>query len=201
MRNISEVFCNLWNNDGFLFGKWLAAERTKWVTEGVEQLGMRNMLLRIHSEALEISLCGLCFVLKPWLFRCRNFLNFPWNSLTTGVIHQFSYLSVFKISAIFTINIKHLKDLISGFRRDVDEICGLLGYYAASCGNCLPTFGTDKLSRNVGKHHTTPRNTPEDRRFNLKYNICYVLFLIFFVITMFVRMQITTLESNYLEAR
>jgi hypothetical protein len=30
--------------------------------------------------------------------------------------------------------------LISGFRRDVDEICGLIGYYAASCGNCLPTF-------------------------------------------------------------
>jgi hypothetical protein len=29
--------------------------------------------------------------------------------------------------------------LISGFRRDV-EICALLGYYAASCGNCLPTF-------------------------------------------------------------
>jgi hypothetical protein len=30
--------------------------------------------------------------------------------------------------------------LISGFRRDVNEICGLLWYYAASCGNCLPTF-------------------------------------------------------------
>jgi hypothetical protein len=29
---------------------------------------------------------------------------------------------------------------ISGFRRDVDEICALLGYYAASCDNCLPTF-------------------------------------------------------------
>jgi hypothetical protein len=28
--------------------------------------------------------------------------------------------------------------LISGFRRDVDELCALLGYYAASCGNCLP---------------------------------------------------------------
>jgi hypothetical protein len=27
----------------------------------------------------------------------------------------------------------------SGFRRNVDEICGLLGYYAASCGNCSPT--------------------------------------------------------------
>jgi hypothetical protein len=66
--------------------------------------------------------------------------------------------------------------LISGFRRDVDETCGLLGYYTASCGNYLPTFrdnvsvpssrvkipssllgiltredGTDTLSRNVGK--------------------------------------------------
>jgi hypothetical protein len=30
--------------------------------------------------------------------------------------------------------------LISGFRRDVDEICGLLGNYTASCGNYLPTF-------------------------------------------------------------
>jgi hypothetical protein len=30
--------------------------------------------------------------------------------------------------------------LISSFRRKVDEICGLLGCYAASCGNCLPTF-------------------------------------------------------------
>jgi hypothetical protein len=27
-----------------------------------------------------------------------------------------------------------------GFRRDVDEICALLGYYAASNGNPLPTF-------------------------------------------------------------
>jgi hypothetical protein len=26
------------------------------------------------------------------------------------------------------------------FLRDVDETCGLLGYYAASCGNCSPTF-------------------------------------------------------------
>jgi hypothetical protein len=29
---------------------------------------------------------------------------------------------------------------ISGFPRDVDDICGLLGYYAASSGNPLPTF-------------------------------------------------------------
>jgi hypothetical protein len=31
-------------------------------------------------------------------------------------------------------------DQILGLRRDVDKICVLLGYYAASCGNCLPTF-------------------------------------------------------------
>jgi hypothetical protein len=30
--------------------------------------------------------------------------------------------------------------LISGFRRDVDVIWGLLGDYTASCGNYLPTF-------------------------------------------------------------
>jgi hypothetical protein len=30
--------------------------------------------------------------------------------------------------------------VISGFRRDVDEICALLGCYAASIGNPLPTF-------------------------------------------------------------
>jgi hypothetical protein len=29
---------------------------------------------------------------------------------------------------------------ISGFHRDVDEICALLGYYVVLCGNCLPTF-------------------------------------------------------------
>jgi hypothetical protein len=35
--------------------------------------------------------------------------------------------------------------VISGFCRDVDEICALLGYYAASSGNPFPTF-RDNLS-------------------------------------------------------
>ena len=30
--------------------------------------------------------------------------------------------------------------MISGFRREVDEICALLGNYAASNGNSVPTF-------------------------------------------------------------
>jgi len=52
--------------------------------------------------------------------------------------------------------------MISGFRREGDEICALLGYYVAYRGNSLPTFrdrllgfltlgdGTDGLSRKVG---------------------------------------------------
>jgi hypothetical protein len=50
---------------------------------------------------------------------------------------------------------EHKSVLISGFRRNLDETCGLLGYYAASCGNCL-----------VNNYHTMPRNTPEDHRFH-----------------------------------
>jgi hypothetical protein len=44
--------------------------------------------------------------------------------------------------------------LILGFRHAVDKICGLLGYYAVSCGLLgLLTLedGTDTLSRNVDK--------------------------------------------------
>jgi hypothetical protein len=71
--------------------------------------------------------------------------------------------------------------VISGFRRDVDEICTLLGCYAASSGNPLPTLrdsvsvqfqgsrtlqedltfedGNNTLSRNVGKR--LPLDTPQ----------------------------------------
>ena len=55
--------------------------------------------------------------------------------------------------------------MISSFRRDVDEICALLGYYATYSGNSVPKFRenlsfpqdfltledrNDRLSRNVG---------------------------------------------------
>ena len=64
------------------------------------------------------------------------------------------------------------------------EICVLLGYYQASCGDCLPTFRDNisipslrvkSPSRKMGpircpetsvkNYHTTARNTPEERRF------------------------------------
>jgi hypothetical protein len=39
--------------------------------------------------------------------------------------------------------------VISGFRRDVDEICGFLGYYAAYFGSGLPTFPLCKLRKGL----------------------------------------------------
>jgi hypothetical protein len=66
--------------------------------------------------------------------------------------------------------------LISGFRHDVDEICALLGYYAAYSGNSLPTF-RDNLpvlssrTLNVGLiryYHNTLRNISQERRCRCK---------------------------------
>jgi hypothetical protein len=47
-----------------------------------------------------------------------------------------------EISAILGYYAKHSIDSceISGFRREVDEICALLRHYAAYSGNSLPTF-------------------------------------------------------------
>jgi hypothetical protein len=48
--------------------------------------------------------------------------------------------------------------MISGFCLDVDEICALLGYYAVSNGNPLPTFRDDVSvpSSRVTKYKKTP---------------------------------------------
>jgi len=58
-----------------------------------------------------------------------------------------------EIAAILGYYAKHSVDSceISGFRREVDEICALLRHYAAYSGNYLPTF-RDK------------RNVSEERR-------------------------------------
>jgi hypothetical protein len=61
----------------------------------------------------------------------------------------------------------------AGFWREVDEMSAILGYYAASSGNYLPTFlgfltfedGTDRLYQNVVRnYHYTLRNLQEKRR-------------------------------------
>jgi hypothetical protein len=52
----------------------------------------------------------------------------------------------------------------SGFRREVDEKCALLGYYAGSSGNSLPTF-RDKLSGPIFR--LPPGSRREMRSFGL----------------------------------
>jgi hypothetical protein len=37
------------------------------------------------------------------------------------------------------MNVVRLR-VISGFRRHLDDICALMGYYAALSGSCVPTF-------------------------------------------------------------
>jgi hypothetical protein len=47
----------------------------------------------------------------------------------------------------------------SGLRRDADEICPLLGYYAASSGNLLLSFGN-----NVSVQSSRVQDAPEEHR-------------------------------------
>jgi hypothetical protein len=56
--------------------------------------------------------------------------------------------------------------LISGFRCDVDELCGLLGNYTASCGNYFVIICNVIIVwyyNYLNNYHTTPCNYPEDQ--------------------------------------
>jgi hypothetical protein len=68
----------------------------------------------------------------------------------------------------------------SGLLRVVDDICALLGYYAALSGRSLPTF-RDNLwvpigcpETSVQNYHSTLRNIPEECRF--RFNTKFVFF-------------------------
>jgi hypothetical protein len=57
----------------------------------------------------------------------------------TGIGHKHIQLCKFLIVQFIHTNVK--LSVISGFRRDVDEICALLGYYAASSGQGSRSVG------------------------------------------------------------
>jgi len=70
----------------------------------------------------------------------------------------------------------------SGFRCEADENCALLGYYAASSGNLLPTFRnvltpegvTDRLSRkSVRNYHYSLHNNREERSSQCQYSLAH----------------------------
>jgi hypothetical protein len=80
--------------------------------------------------------------------------------------------------------------LISGIRRDVHEICALLGYYAVSCGNCLPTFrhNVSVPSSRVKSPSWSIFLSPEmpKRTSDFLYNImhCYTLAIVYLSVRM-----------------
>jgi hypothetical protein len=65
---------------------------------------------------------------------------------------------------------KMVVSVISGFRRDVDEIYAFLRYYAASSDNPLPTFRNNisvpssRVKKSVKDYYSTLRNIRENCR-------------------------------------
>jgi hypothetical protein len=92
---------------------------------------------------------------------------------------------------------QEVQSVISDFRRYIDEICALLGCYAASSGNLLPTFRDNVSLRSsrvrksswplkVGPircqkpsekdYHSTLRNTAEECRPHTSSSPCFKKF-------------------------
>ena len=88
--------------------------------------------------------------------------------------------------------------VISGFRREVDEICALPSYYAASSGSFLPTFREnigpifrgqsnrfilgswppeDGTETSVRNYHYSLRNNPDERSSQLCVFLCVFIFV------------------------
>jgi hypothetical protein len=65
-----------------------------------------------------------------------------------------------------SFNVECVLTLISGFRRDVDEIWALMGYYAASCGNCLLTF-RDNVSVSSSRVKSPSRKERKPATYNV----------------------------------
>jgi hypothetical protein len=63
--------------------------------------------------------------------------------------------------------------VISDLRRAVDENCALLGYYAASSGNFLPTFRDNLSVFSSGvKNQREADSCPETSVRNYDYSLC-----------------------------
>jgi hypothetical protein len=68
--------------------------------------------------------------------------------------------------------------MASGFHRRLNEICALLGFYAAYNGRLLPTFRDSLSFRPQGlsrNYHSTLRKIPKERRSNISILDCYAV--------------------------
>ena len=62
---------------------------------------------------------------------------------------------------------KHINiSVISGFCREVNDICVLLAHYAVYGGNFFLTFWDGCPETSVRNHHNTLHNVPEERRYH-----------------------------------
>jgi hypothetical protein len=65
--------------------------------------------------------------------------------------------------------------VISGFQREVERNCALLGYYIASSGNSLPTF-RGNLSVPFSRVNTGPETSVSNYYYSLHYKLRTALF-------------------------
>ena len=98
-----------------------------------------------HKRVLEISFSpDLCAILLRFSHDRYN-LSSPSFSSTTfqkfpGISDLLSEVSKFQHNTNLCSKYSTLLCVISGFLRQVDKNCSVLGYYAASSGNFLPTL-------------------------------------------------------------
>jgi hypothetical protein len=106
-------------------GAWRGNSRSR-----VTGMSVRVMELSVSGEeALEAVLRRCRWEL--WSCRCR----------ITQLLRQLKRCQ----NLVKMLGLYRETCMISGFRREVDENCALLGYYAASSGNSFPAF-RDKVS-------------------------------------------------------
>jgi hypothetical protein len=108
----AETFCTI-----------VICSRLRSVFDGTSRCYRRNIRPRNH----------VAFATDP--LKVTEFQDFPFLTLSITIASlqdENCFVCVLRIKQVIVI--------ISGFRRYVDVICALLGCYAASSGNQLPTF-------------------------------------------------------------
>jgi hypothetical protein len=116
-----------------------------------------------------------------------------------SVLHTYCEVKRISVCGLCNNAVSKLECVISGFRRDIDDICALLRYCAALSGSSVPTF-RDNLSVSFSRkplevgpigcpetsaqhYHSLLRNIAEERRSQVEcVSVCNVAVLtVFFV--------------------
>jgi hypothetical protein len=91
--------------------------------------------------------------------------------------------------------------VVSGFRREVDENCALLDYYAASSSNFEPTFLYNLLQVQFGAQMSRPdsiiiRMILFHSLASNKIHMCAVTNVVIYVLFVYLRFIITIIQST-----